>query len=60
MADTLENLSRFGPLARAFADASPEQVAKAKQAVAEALKPHVTAAGISLPGAVWLVRTTKS
>ena len=58
IADTLENLSRFGPLARAFADAAPEQVARAKDAVAAALKPHETADGISLPGAVWLVRTT--
>ena len=58
LADTLENLSRFGPLSRAFADATPEQVAKAKEAVAAALKPHETADGISLAGAVWLVRTT--
>lgn len=55
---TLDNLGKFGPLARAFADATPEQVAKAKQAIGEALKPHATSDGISLMGAVWLVRTT--
>jgi SAM-dependent methyltransferase len=57
IADSLDNLSRFGPLARAFAEAAPEQVAKAREAVAEALKPHMKADGIALPGAVWLVRT---
>ena len=33
---------RFGPLARAFADAEPAAIEKAKQAIAEALAPHRT------------------
>ena len=45
-----------GPLARAFKDVAPEQVAKAKAAIGEALKPHVTADGVKLAGACWLVR----
>jgi SAM-dependent methyltransferase len=55
VADVLENLGKFGPLARLFAEASPEQVAKAKQAIAEALAPHAGADGVRLPGACWLV-----
>jgi SAM-dependent methyltransferase len=57
--DVLENLGRFGPLARAFADAAPGQVARAQQAIAEALAPHATADGVALAGAVWLVQTTR-
>ena len=53
--DVIENLGRFGPLARLFAEATPEQVAKAKRAIAEALAPHVTADGVRLAAACWLV-----
>jgi len=53
--DTLENLGKFGPLARRFAEAAPEQVAKAKAAIAEALKPHAGPDGVHLAGACWLV-----
>ncbi|MBI3198355.1 MAG: class I SAM-dependent methyltransferase [Rhodospirillales bacterium] len=55
IADILENAGRFGPLARAFADATPEQIEKAKAAIGETLKPHETAEGVRLPGACWLV-----
>jgi SAM-dependent methyltransferase len=55
VADVLDNLARFGPLARLFGEAAPEQVAKARQAIAEALAPHAKPEGISLPGACWLV-----
>ncbi|MBX9943793.1 MAG: class I SAM-dependent methyltransferase [Reyranella sp.] len=55
IADILENTGRFGPLARAFAEATAEQIEKAKAAIAEALKPHATAEGVRLPGACWLV-----
>lgn len=58
IADILENAGRFGPLARAFADATPEQIEKAKAAIAETLKPHETAEGVRLPGACWLVRAS--
>ena len=56
IASVMENIGDFGPLARAFKDVAPETVAKAKVAIAEALKPHVTADGVTLAGACWLVR----
>jgi len=56
VADVLERIGEFGPLARAFKDAAPEQVAKAKAAIGEALKPYATADGVKLAGACWLVR----
>ena len=54
--EVLERVSEFGPLARLFKEATPGQVAKAKVAIAEALKPHATAEGVILAGACWLVR----
>ena len=54
-AEVAESTGRFGPLARAFADAGPEAVEKAKAAVAEALLPHQGPDGVMLPGACWLV-----
>jgi ubiquinone/menaquinone biosynthesis C-methylase UbiE len=51
----LESLSKFGPLSRLFAEAAPEAGEKAKQAIADALKPHATTDGVKLPGACWLV-----
>lgn len=53
--EVVANAGRFGPLARAFAEATPEQIEKAKAAIATALKPHESAAGVVLPGACWLV-----
>jgi SAM-dependent methyltransferase len=55
LAEFLEGTTRFGPLARAFADASPAAIDKAKAAIAEALTPHLGPSGIVLPGACWLV-----
>ena len=55
IAETLDSLGRFGPLARLFAEAQPSQIEAAKAAIAEALRPHVGADGIELPGACWLV-----
>lgn len=54
--DVLQRIGDFGPLARAFKDVPPDQVAKAKVAIAEALKPYATADGVKLAGACWLVR----
>jgi SAM-dependent methyltransferase len=54
-AEVAENTGRFGPLARAFADAGPGAVEKAKAAIAEALAPHQGPDGVVLPGACWLV-----
>ena len=55
VAGTVENLGKFGPLARMFAEATPEQVAKAKVAIAAALALYATAGGVTLDAACWLV-----
>ena len=55
VADVVTSAGRFGPLARAFADADPAAVAKAKAAIVEVLTPHATKDGVSLPGGCWLV-----
>lgn len=55
VAEALDNLGKFGPLARAFMEAPPDQIERAKAAVASALTPHQSAEGIILPGACWLV-----
>ena len=55
VADVVTSAGRFGPLARAFADADPAVVAKAKAAIVELLTPHATKDGVSLPGGCWLV-----
>ena len=53
--DVVTSAGRFGPLARPLAEADPAAVAKAKAAIVEALTPHATKDGVSLPGACWLV-----
>ena len=58
IADILASAGRFGPLARAFAEATLEQIEKAKAAIAEALAPRETPDGVRLPGACWLVRAS--
>ena len=50
----------IGPLARRFKDSTPEQIAEAKEAIAEALKPYATPDGVKLAGACWLVRARQS
>jgi SAM-dependent methyltransferase len=55
IADIVEGAGRFGPLARAFADADPPAIAQAKAAIAAALEPHLGPEGVVLPGACWLV-----
>jgi SAM-dependent methyltransferase len=57
--ETLDNITRFGPLVKPFAESPPDQVAKAKAAIGEALKPYVKPDGVFLDGACWLVRTAK-
>lgn len=54
--EALERVSEFGPVARLFKEATPDQVAKAKAAIADALKPHAKPEGVNLAGACWLVR----
>jgi SAM-dependent methyltransferase len=55
IAEVLDNLGKFGPVARLFAESTPEQIAKAKAAIGEALKPHAAPEGVHLAGACWLV-----
>ena len=55
IAEVLDNLGKFGPLARLFAESAPEQITKAKAAIGEALKPHAGPEGVHLAGACWLV-----
>ena len=54
-ADVVANAGRFGPLARPLAEADPAAAAQAKAAIVEAMAPHATKEGVSLPGACWLV-----
>jgi SAM-dependent methyltransferase len=54
-ADVVANAGRFGPLARPLAEADPGAAAQAKAAIVEAMTPHATKEGVSLPGACWLV-----
>jgi SAM-dependent methyltransferase len=58
IADIVEGAGRFGPLARAFADADPAAIAQARAAIAAALKPHLGPEGVMLPGACGLVSAT--
>jgi SAM-dependent methyltransferase len=53
--EAVESMTKFGPLARVFADASHAQTAKAKEAIAAALEPHLRGDGVHLGGACWLV-----
>lgn len=55
VAEVVANADRFGPMARAFAETPPDQAARAKAAIAEAVAPHATAEGVRMPGACWLV-----
>ncbi|OYY45313.1 MAG: hypothetical protein B7Y08_07280 [Rhodospirillales bacterium 24-66-33] len=57
-ADVVANAGRFGPLARPLAEADRAAAAQAKAAIIEALAPHATKDGVSLPGACWLVNAT--
>jgi SAM-dependent methyltransferase len=58
--DVLDNLGRFGPIARLFSEATPQQLEAARSAIAEALVPHATAEGVTLAGACWLVSAAQS
>ena len=58
--DVLQRVGDVGPLARLFKEAAPDQIAKAKDAIAEALKPYATPDGVKLAGACWLVRAQQA
>jgi len=55
VAEVVANADRFGPLARVFAEAEPAMADKARAAIAEAVAPHATPQGVTMPGACWLV-----
>ncbi len=59
VAEIVGNADRFGPLARAFAEAPAEAAAQAREAIAAALASHQTPEGVFLPGACWLVSARK-
>lgn len=56
VAEIVAGAARFGPMARAFAEAEPAAAERARGAIAAALAPHVRDDGVWLPGACWLVR----
>jgi ubiquinone/menaquinone biosynthesis C-methylase UbiE len=58
VAEIVEGSTRFGPLAAVFAEAAPDAVEKAKQAIASALEPHQGPDGVVMPGSCWLVRAS--
>ena len=58
--DVLQRIGDFGPLARAFKDVAPDQVAMAKEAIGKALEPYARPDGVRLAGACWLVRARPS
>ena len=56
--EAVEQGTSFGAAARAL-QGQPETVLQAaKQAVRTALEPHVTADGVTLPGAIWLIQSS--
>jgi SAM-dependent methyltransferase len=60
VAEVVANADRFGPLARPFAEATPDAADKARAAIAEALAPLARPDGVRLPGACWLVTARAS
>ncbi len=54
--DAVQQMTRMGPSAPAFADATSEQQAAAVNAITHALTPHLKDDGVQLPSATWVVR----
>ena len=53
--EAVEQASSFGAAGRALQDQPETVLQAAKAAIRTVLAPHVTAAGVALPGAIWLV-----
>jgi SAM-dependent methyltransferase len=53
--DAAMQASSMGPAKRALADQSDEIRAAALESIRRALTPYISAAGVKLPGAIWLV-----
>jgi len=58
--DALFQSSAMGPAKRALADQPDEVRAAALESIRRALTPYASAAGVKLPGAVWLVAADRS
>ena len=58
--DAVIQSSAMGPAKRALADQPDEVRAAALESIRRALTPHVSAAGVKLSGAVWLVAADRS
>ena len=58
--DAVIQSSAMGPAKRALADQPDEVRAAALESIRRALTPHASAAGVKLPGAVWLVAADRS
>ncbi len=52
---TVDFLSQLGPAAAALVNATPEQRARARDAMCEALRPYQTEGGVRLSSASWIV-----
>lgn len=56
IAEVVDGLGKFGPLARVMAEVPTADADKARAAVAEALGPYAGPQGVALPGAAWIVQ----
>ena len=54
--DSVDFVTKIGPLSRILQDADDETVDKAKVSIRKALKPFQTSEGVELDAAVWLVK----
>ncbi|MGH9594727.1 MAG: class I SAM-dependent methyltransferase [Bryobacteraceae bacterium] len=58
--DAVVQSSAMGPAKRALVDQPDDIRAAALESIRRALEPHATAAGVKLPGAVWLVAADRA
>lgn len=54
--DSIDFITKIGPLSRLLQEADEGTVGKVKGAIREALKPYQTSNGVELGTAVWLVK----
>lgn len=54
--ESIEFITKIGPLSRLLQDADGETVEKVKRAIREAVKPYQTSNGVELGASVWLVK----
>jgi SAM-dependent methyltransferase len=56
--DAVDQACEIGATSRAIQDQPEDKIAAVRASIREALVPHVTPAGVTLGGAIWLVDTT--